>query len=277
MQRHNLDYLLAPDVTDYRDRDDYKDRTGEQAPPFNPDLAPKYWEMTDAVPGTMSFKTIDQTDGKYVDRTIPGAFASRVNLPGRYYYPSYSTDRTSGAFVDIGSRRQFINGRHLANVVDANFLIEDILSDLPDLPISTDSLIEIKYAGGAEIQYVPEESRRLYRLILDGNGLNVGLLLQIWHRWGVNHPGTWSRTSYNDLSFAPIDVETSNDMPRVDTPYRSLKEGEKLVRDMGGWKVQIGEGPVEDGVVDGALILQKLDQIIALLSSKREDDDIFNP
>lgn len=83
--KYGLEKLILPGVMFYQSREDFERATGQESPPFNPDLEPKRWtDMRSNLPAYVPYNiAVVQAGGRLAIQPVSfgRGFALRLNIP----------------------------------------------------------------------------------------------------------------------------------------------------------------------------------------------------
>ena len=204
-------------------RDSYFAAFGVQAPPYDPSRLIKAWFDSAAdvsAPNNVAVYKIvapDQSGNWGIRQMVmPASEAATVNLPGAIIYPSYvvaPTQATRG-----GSP---INPQYLSLEADARALIAQL---------GGDSILDEGNSPVFPVIYPPNEPRRMWDIMLQGQPINVGALLAAQYANGVGAPGHWQTSGGGAqwISDPPAPTGLNDTRPPRPVPVRDLLPNEKL-------------------------------------------------
>ena len=147
---------------------------------------------------------------------IPATEAATVNLPGTIVYPPYvvaPTQATRGASP--------INPQYLSLESDANALMA---------AIGGTSILDEGNSPVFPVVYPPNEPRRMWDIMLQGQPVNVGALLASRYANGVSAPGHWDASKGGAVWVPDPPAPTGLDdtRPPRPMPVRDLLQNEQL-------------------------------------------------
>src|SRR5215831_12044836 len=176
-------------------RDTYLATFGVQAPAYDPSRLIKSWfdstvDLSD--PGNVVVYKIlgqDQNGNWTLKQTVmPTVEAATVNLPGTISFPTY-----------VVSPTQATRGN---STINALFLSLDSEAQALMTEIGASSVIDEGNTAVFPVVYPPNEPRRTWDVVFQGQPLNVGMLLNNKYAKGIGAPGHWD-TSHGDAVWVP--------------------------------------------------------------------------
>ena len=217
----------------------YKEKAGEQAPPWDQAKPIKRWADHTAsasaqkggVPYVYTSYVVDK--GKVVARryTMSGAEARAVNLPGQYDYPKWDPPEVRGyVYSEVDGTQSNISRWWVAGQTEADALREEL---------GAVEIAETTLNAGGPYRYVyePGETRRVWNVILkSGRVVNVGHLLRLRYREGVGSPGKWEAKTTSPR-WIPAKFEGPGEYdprPEIPIPCRALLPNETPKVGFGG-------------------------------------------
>ena len=84
-------------------------------------------------------------------------------------------------------------------------------------------------SGPYSVRYDPEETRKVYNVVISGGQQNAGLLLQTRNQQGMGAPGRWIAAAIGNgviWQAAPVETGELDARPRVERPMRELYANE---------------------------------------------------
>ncbi|MBV8846582.1 MAG: hypothetical protein JO307_27570 [Bryobacterales bacterium] len=204
-------------------RDTYLSTFGVQAPSYDPTRLIKSWfdSTVDASnPSNIAvYKIVAQDQNGHwglQQLVMPASEAATVNLPGTIVYPPYMIAPTQATRAGSG-----INALYLSLQSDA----QEILTE-----IGGTSLLDEGNSPVFPVIYPANEPRRVWDVVLDGEPLNVGLLLNQKYEQGVGAPGHWDTSQGTAVWVAdpPPPTGTNDTRPPRPMPVRNLLPNEQL-------------------------------------------------
>lgn len=238
----------------FKTREEFQTFTGEQAPPFNPDMPVKRWYVTHVSGGivnpeeVLGFQTYDTRPTTPVLRSfrMPGAEALTVNLPGAYIYPA-AVVAPSGAFYMLNGEKHYISAQGLATPADAERILRELVA--AGYALNMSNVVRVERTGMFNIGYDPGETRRLLQIEIAGESHNVGALMRDQNNEGVGAPGYWNPPGAGVVDWIPQPVrERASTAGEVAVPMRALGSGESWQRLPFGLQIlnaQTAEGATE--------------------------------
>jgi hypothetical protein len=215
-------------------RASYRATFGLEPPAWDPARLTKSWFDSSADTSDPSnvavYKLLGQdSSGNWTlqQMVIPSSEAATVNLTGQVFYPPYSvapTNATRGGIV--------MNAAYMALQSDAQELMTAIGgTQLTDQAVDGDPA-----NAWMPILYPPDESRRMWFFLYNGQMQYVGILLMSKNALGVGSPGQWVTSSgapiWSPATPAPTGLEDTRS-PRA-MPMRNLLPNEQLQTGMMG-------------------------------------------
>lgn len=204
-------------------RESYRAAFGVEPPPYDPSRVIKSWfdSTVDASdPGNVAVYKIvgrDQTGNWGLRQMVlPASEAATVNLTGAAAYPPYVVPPTRATRGGSG-----INANYLSLDTDARALMAEI---------GGTSVVDEGNSVVFPVVYPPDEPRRAWDIMFQGQPLNVGLLLLMKYAKGVGAPGHWN-TQNNDAIWVPAPPPPTgldDARPPREIPVRDLLPNEKL-------------------------------------------------
>jgi hypothetical protein len=251
-------------------RETYRVRYGQQAPPFDADHPQKLWRLPEdssQIAELVRYRYWDLRTGQEHTKTIDRKFAVSVNLPGEYEYESYSDwlarymreNPTSAYQVRDGAGRMPLSPEVLTTREEAERL---------RAAVGGEFVQEQQWERGG-LFYPPEETRRLFVVLLKGNQLPAwGLRFQEYAH-GVGARGEWKEVD-GALDFYPAPRHSRPEglsRKEVPVPQRSLRLGEKVAPGPAGIFV-VSRGVPHDAGLFTNEDRAKLDLVLQILQGR---------
>jgi hypothetical protein len=204
-------------------RDSYLATFGVQAPAWDPARPTKTWfdsTVNTSNPTNVALYNVVTLDSTghwgFQQLVIPASEAAAVNLVGAVTYPSYviaPTTATSGGSV--------INPLYLSLQADAQALMT---------ALGGSGLYDEGSRSVFPYNYPPDEPRRVWDFLVNGNVVNAGALIASMNANGVGYPGQWGVQNGGPVWIpAPAAPTGANDTrPARPVPVRNLLANEKL-------------------------------------------------
>lgn len=217
-------------------REEYKNMTGTDAPPFDPSKPRKRWVDLAAPKDKKTKYNIVKIKNGVPVIDVLWEHGAEVNLPGAAQYPSYQPAPTSAvwdcaATNDEPAKPKPINPADLSDLSEAQTLMKELGGTNLRESASTQA------AGPCTLNW-NGETRRMYEIQVNGQWHNVGLLLKLKNAEGVGRPGNWSiAAGAGSIAWIPVfpsDLGLQDPRPEVPFPVRPLYSNEKLVLRFGG-------------------------------------------
>jgi hypothetical protein len=240
---------------------------GAAAPNWNPSLPPKYWFDTSGE--TPVYDVIDQ-DGNMAsigNITLTGAQAASVNIPGVTPYPAYMVASTPATVNGVG-----VNPNYLSLESDAQNMQNILAAALGVSPAS----IPVEDGSPTGIfQYTPNgDARRMWNVMVGGEGLNVGLLMLNMNSEGIGAPGQWTGAVSNPASILwvaaplPADGITTgvSNSPPVPVPVRALLPNEEFTSTLMSAQITRTDLNTATTVGEGGFTAAQQSQILTTLA-----------
>lgn len=208
----------------FRDRAEYEAFTGEQAPPYRPDLPLKRWYVTDGVLDYRTYDLVSEPPTYKMVRVEEPELRSGVNFPGAYHYPAWVSP-PSGAYYMLGGNREYIPNTDLASPEDA----QRVVRELRDAGWSVEGLEENNRNNMFQVAFEPGEKRRMFMVVIAGQQYNVGKLITDQMENGIGAPGAWSQPGKGEPGWVPADTRNTGRVegPEYPVPMRRLDEMER--------------------------------------------------
>lgn len=204
-------------------RASYQAAFGVQAPAWDPTRLTKTWfdsTVDTSNPANLAVYKIVAKDASgnwgIQQMVMPAEEAATVNLQGSITYPPYvipQTDATRGGAL--------INPLYLSLQSDATAIMNQVggsqLADEGTTPVFP-------------VIYPPDEPRRVWDFVVNGNVVNAGALIASVNANGIGYPGSWGTENGGPLWIPDPPAPTGlNDTrtPRA-MPVRDLLANEKL-------------------------------------------------
>lgn len=231
---YGFDSLEAESLT----RASYLAKYGVQPPPRDPKRRLQDWFDADAAsrpPDEKYIYGVHQLGAGGVPRLaqmmITNAEAASPNLPGAFVY-TMAVVKASGAWTamtnDMGETigKNYLTANALTEKEQALSLIAELRAhgiDVAPNPVRAD------LSGPYAVRYDPEETRKVYNVVISGGQQNAGLLLQTRNQQGMGAPGRWIAAAIGNgviWQAAPVETGELDARPRVERPMRELYANE---------------------------------------------------
>ena len=253
MQQFAQNDLVRAGVVNYDSRSDFQTKTGQQAPPYDPNLlgsgigAIKRWVATGLDPAnpnapyTLPYLGLNaQGQPAVLSMTIPASMASKLNLAGSIGYQKYDDwlqARGGTKTVHIFS----FNGQQIQRPVveqewpllltpqEAQNLAAEIGNGAKVVDTVTDQYFQLGFL------WDPNDPRRIQDIVVGTWRGAAGYLFRDRSVAGVGAPGTWSLSTEispapGSPKFTPATPATGQAETRViPIPIRDLATDEKPV------------------------------------------------
>ena len=191
-------------------RETYLAAFGVQAPAWDPSRPSKFWfdSTADAsASGNVAYKIFGvNSTGTWAlqQLVLPAAEAAAVNLPGSATYAPYVIAPTGAT---RGGSAQ--NAKYLSLDADARTLMATF---------GATGMVDEGATSYFPIVYPPNEPRRSWAILLNGNQQNVGELLAERNAQGVGSPGHWDASKGYAVWVPDPPAPTGQDDPRPPRP-----------------------------------------------------------
>jgi hypothetical protein len=184
-----------------------------------------------------------------------------VNLPGTLSYPAYTVAPTQATRGASG-----INPLYLSLESDAQALMAEL---------GATSILDEGNTAVFPVVYPPNELRRVWDVVFQGQPLNVGALLSGKYAKGIGAPGHWDTTHGNVVWVAdpPAPSGFDDTRPPRPMPVRDLLPNEKFqtgLMGVGIIRTDLQQNQAEASgqfTPDDRATLKQIYQIVSRLSS----------
>lgn len=220
-------------------RASYLAKYGVQAPPRDPRRRLQDWFDADAASRPQEEKYVygvHELGAGGVPRLrqmmITNAEAASPNLPGAFVY-AMAVVKASGAWTSMTNEmgetvgKSYLTPNALTEKEQPLALIAELRAqgiDVAPDPVRAD------LSGPYSVRYDPEETRKVYNVVIGGGQQNAGLLLQTRNQQGMGAPGRWIAAAIGNgviWQSAPVETGELDARPRVERPMRELYSNEQ--------------------------------------------------
>lgn len=248
-------------------RDSYLAAFGVQAPAWDPTRLTKTWfdttVDTSSPTNVAVYKIVAQdSSGNWglQQMVMPASEAATVNLTGSVTYPPYVIAPTDATSTGTG-----INPLYLSLEADAQALMTEL---------GGSGLLDEGARPLYPIVYPPDEPRRVWDFLVNGNLVNAGALIASMNANGIGYPGQWETQNGGPVWVPDPPAPTgANDMrPPRPMPVRNLLSNEELQAGLMGVSVVRTDLLEQQNEADGQFTpddratLQQIYQIVSKLS-----------
>lgn len=245
----------------------YKEKFGEEAPPYSPARQIKRWFFTDKTsagpdPELCTVQVYDPTTRTIRNIGLLIDEYTSVNLPGATSYPKYTNPSTSLAVIvdPNGNTNIKLSG---SSIVDPE-LVKSIVAEINSQLNATHNVTFVAEEKDVN-EYNPYkivyglESRRQMTINNSSNGRKFDAAAVLLDRFekGVGSPGKWALGPDGGPQFTPdVPIDGEQDLrPEVPMPCRSLLPNERFAAvtfgGMGGVVEKFDPTPVQPPMGDG--------------------------
>jgi hypothetical protein len=210
-------------------RETYRAAFGVEAPPYDPSRIAQTWfdstADTSRPDNVMVYRIVARDANGWSVRqlVIPASEAASVNLPGAPRYPPYVVAPSKAVRTAPGGLTpQPVNPDYLSTHSQAL----ELMFEVGGMSI----VEEPAMGGGFGIYYPPDEPRRLWHIVIQGRGVNAGLLLKNRNARGVGAPGRWNLSGEEPewIPDPPPPGGLDDTRPARELPVRDLLPNEVL-------------------------------------------------
>lgn len=258
----------------------YKEKFGEEAPPYSPTRQIKRWFFTDKTaagpdPELCTVQVYDPTTRTIRNIGLLINEYTSVNLPGTVSYPKYDNPSTSLAVIvdPNGNTNVKLSGSSIANPELVKSVVSEINSQLNVTFVAEEK--DVNEYSPYKIVYGLESRRQM--TINNGNGgkFDAAAILRDRFEKGIGSPGKWALGPDGGPQFTPdVPIDGEQDLrPEVPMPCRSLLPNERFATvtfgGIGGVieKVDLAPVPVGDGFTEADRL--KLNDIAVAVGVKK--------
>lgn len=264
----------------------YKERFGQQAPPWDKSRPIKRWAdfsvtdkaaQTPHAPYTYS-AYVNQNNGtaRYTTFTTTMAHAATFNLPGVYDYPKYVAPPAKAWYQVVDAQGATVGTSPVpAEEIASQEMCDALVAEIESFGIK---VLRVRLDGGSRVVWDPAETRRFATLYLsDSEFFSVARLLSIRNRKGVGSPGKW--VVFTSTPFAgrqtnvltwesqvPDDTSEFDPRPEVVIPQRALSVDEEIRPWIGGVLQVVKKNTASEGSTGGggltlaqSIVLERVD------------------